>query len=1149
MKRLESIKLVQFLLYESEDFPIDETSGLFGANGSGKSSALDAVQIAMFGASKSAMAFNAQADSGGIKQTRTLRSYCLGQYGDEITESVRTNSTTYITLTWRNLETGEPTCTGICIEASLDSEEPRVLGRYVINGVELAMVDHLQNSAGTITPLPWQSFRSRLLERAKITNEYPLFDDATSYTKQVLFALRGKAGQPSYDAFIRAFRFALRMRFDKPIDHIVRQDVLENRPTNIKKFKAIVDTFKRINVLIEGVEKKIADGKKVATLYLNAQTKLRQAASWQGLATIAQEEEAQFFCEAEQENLEQATDAAQKLKQKSQMLTDSLQGLESEISHLMTRQQTHIAHQENAHAQLDQATARHLLANSTDTFHQELTQLSEALEEAAEFAYLSSFRDQMLTLSARLQLQIATPGLASTEALQLPLLDMNTIGAQIRSKLESERLVLSNQAIDIGDKIEILEASLKRAKQGRASLSRDAQILLNELLDQGLSPIPVCDLVRITDTRWQPAIEAYLSKNTEAVLLPRDQEAQAFDIYRGLTGRRAAYGVKIVRSNQINIISNSQKGLVAELIDGSDPIAVAYLRGQLSNLMRADESGDALQNARTLTMDGMYVSPRDFERLKLDDQNMRIGSGANGQADRLQAELGQCRLEKRQTRDRITAIEKMLDLTGSFTSPVAPKLILSLSSSYQKALRQSELADQRVANIADTEYLSICEKLVTQQSSLLEVKIRAAQATKEAMHAEFSLDQLAKNYQSSELRLQQCVRYKEECRKHEDYDPEWVSVEWGKLIEQFDTAQSMISHCNSQLKNSDDAGRSQAVKARNLLWNYLNDHHESLGENDLEDWRKAKFWIDHQVSKLVNTELPEHKTRAEEAYKASQETFRQDVAIALNTNLEFMRQTFDRLNAALRNTPLFTNGERYQFMYKLRPQLKTLSEFIKNVADFGVNGSLFGETGSIPPEFEELLREKTITGNAAVKSPLDDYREFYEFDVRIEQVDPEGVARKTVDHLSKRLGHGSGGEHRAPLYVIAGAGLWSAYRMDHGMHDGLRLILLDEAFDKMDTSNMVATMKYLQELGLQVLLASPGENLGTLNAFLNSYFEVQKDPVRHAIQVDRVSVTEAMREEFKADLWEFHPELIELEKEVMLSAQLQSQGPLNGASE
>ena len=40
MKRLESVKLVQFLLYEQQEFRLAEITGLFGRNGSGKSSLL-----------------------------------------------------------------------------------------------------------------------------------------------------------------------------------------------------------------------------------------------------------------------------------------------------------------------------------------------------------------------------------------------------------------------------------------------------------------------------------------------------------------------------------------------------------------------------------------------------------------------------------------------------------------------------------------------------------------------------------------------------------------------------------------------------------------------------------------------------------------------------------------------------------------------------------------------------------------------------------------------------------------------------------------------------------------------------------------------------------------------------------------------------
>lgn len=287
MKRLESVKLVQFLLYEQQEFRLEEITGLFGRNGSGKSSALDAVQIAMMGANKNQMHFNAQADNKSHQQSRTLRSYCLGQYGDTIEQCARPQATTYITLVWRDTETNEPVSMGVCIEASLSNEAEKVLGRYVIRGVELSMSEHLQTVDGATMPLPWSSFRHRLLEQSKVTGEEPLFDDGASYVKQVLFMLRGKAGPASYDAFARAFRFALRMSFSKSVDQIVRNDVLEDRPTNIARFKQLVETFKRINLLVEGVEIKIKQGQEVSKNFEAALAEARKSATWTGLQASA----------------------------------------------------------------------------------------------------------------------------------------------------------------------------------------------------------------------------------------------------------------------------------------------------------------------------------------------------------------------------------------------------------------------------------------------------------------------------------------------------------------------------------------------------------------------------------------------------------------------------------------------------------------------------------------------------------------------------------------------------------------------------------------------------------------------------------------------------------------------------------------------
>gem|GEM_PF-6028552 len=45
----------------------------------------------------------------------------------------------------------------------------------------------------------------------------------------------------------------------------------------------------------------------------------------------------------------------------------------------------------------------------------------------------------------------------------------------------------------------------------------------------------------------------------------------------------------------------------------------------------------------------------------------------------------------------------------------------------------------------------------------------------------------------------------------------------------------------------------------------------------------------------------------------------------------------------------------------------------------------------------------------------------------------------------------------------------------------------------MDLGNIVATMRYFEALGLQVLMASTGDALGILTAFLDRYYDILRD--------------------------------------------------------
>lgn len=1133
MKRLESVKLVQFLLYEQQEFRLEEVTGLFGRNGSGKSSALDAVQIAMLGANKNQMHFNAQADNKSHQQSRTLRSYCLGQYGDTIEQCARSQATTYITLVWRDIETNEPVSMGVCIEASLDTEAEKVLGRYVIRGVELSMSEHLQTVDGITMPLPWSSFRHRLLEQSKVTGEEPLFDDGASYVKQVLFMLRGKAGPASYDAFARAFRFALRMSFSKSVDQIVRQDVLEDRPTNIAKFKQLVETFKRINQLVEGVELKIKQGLEVSKHFDAALVEARKSVTWNGLQASAAYEMSNAAHEkltGEKFDQEEVVDQC---TQASTAAEEALAAWTLELGQLTSLQRAHADHAENAGAQQDLAQAQLKVTRREDDLKRELRNFRQLLENASSDELLGQWKPALELAAQQLGEFLWEQNRVDQDGLGRIARSLSDALPAAAAHLAKEYDIVKEDIRLAKERLSTIGLGMERANTNRAQVSEPTARLMHEFADHGLHPTPVCDLVKVVDPKWQPAIEAYLAKNVEAILL-RDslEEEKAFRIYQALQGKRSIYGVKIVRSDRARTGHGQPAAdTVASLIQGSNQVAVAYLRGKLGNLKRANTTQEALRGERTLTLDGMLVGPGDFERLRLTPEaDLQIGAGAKGQVDGLRAESRDLNRKIADLLRRQGDIDRIRQAVQSLSSPETLRLLLGFAAQLDEALTERELAHQRISGSSSAEYQALCNKLHALQERKPLVEKDARDARDGLVRAQTVLDGLNKEYAAKLQELEEKRSVHEVRRGHADYDPGYASDRWDSLLEQFgDNYQAMADHCEAQSKRCNATMVRHLGPAQTLLGTFLTDHREAVSDEVTSDWRKAKTWMEQQVTRLQNTELPEYKDQAQEAYLASQNTFRQDVALALHANLKYQTTTFKRLNDALRASPAFTNGERYQFQAKVRPDLMPLKKFIENIADFGADGGLFGEPGEIPGQFAELLREKTTTGNAAVKSPLDDYREFFEFDIEIETDDPVTGVTKTIGHLSKRIGPGSGGEHRAPLYVIAGAALSSAYRMDENNQDGLRLILLDEAFDKMDTPNIVATMRYLDKLGLQVLLASPGENLPTLTAFLHRYFEIMKDETRHVIHVEERRVSAAMREQFREDMWEYHPELLEAE--------------------
>lgn len=1131
---LESINLVQFFLFERTQVRVSEITGIFGPNASGKSSFLDAVQIAMFGANGRLMVLNAQADEN--KTTRSIRSYCLGQHGENPDDRARQHANTYITLIWRNSETNKPISMGVCIYASKDREQHDVLGRYLLPGVELTLGNHLETVDGKEKPREWGTFKQQLIQRAKVMNPEaePIYPEAERYIRACLLELRGSSGIPSYEQFIRAFRFGLRMRFDKTVDEIVRNDVLEAKSTNIKKFKEVTESFRQLTEMVAHIDQKIKDGTAVETAFANATKASRKVATWKALGLDVALEQANQVRDSAEQAMEEAREAFGGADKELNDLTSQRDDADSKTNHYRSLRDQHSSHADYAGLGHQISEQESKAQRKTNEIVQNLHALRDGLKKAADAKLLDQLvTDSLVSESARL-----TELLEQFSDSDWPLIErcLHTAVSASNDALLAVNKANGKLDEDLGEANKTLEnakVSLLRVKEGKIPLSPNVENLMRELRDHGLNPVVVCDQVKVAKKEWQPVIEAYLGPNLQAILVAEHEERKAFEIYRGMTGRRAVYGAKIVMESRQQVGRHPEDDSVAELIEGSHPAAVAFLRSLFGDMAQATTDAQAMGGKRTLTVDGMIVGKGIIDRLKpVPDGDLRIGrDGGEQHRDAAIKRVAECEktvLGLVATKGKVNELFKLLRAmpapgqAETFTKKVWGEALSALETA--ASLRKG------LEGAADEEYVKLGQQVGQWTNTVKDLNAKMTAAAGRRGVAENALSERENDVRIASVKSESAGKTSKEACNNSEYDPDYAASQWDMVLEKFDgNIFDMADYCKSKMSEATAQVARDTNTGSRLLGEFLEKYREQASQAVLDDWRKGQAWVNDILKRLRDTELLEYKTQLDHAYKVSQQTFRNDVALVLNQHIEALDLTMERLNKVLKECPAFSNGEHYQFKRTVRPSYEKLLDFIKDIGKFGAQEDLLGGVGDIPKQFEDLLKEKTATGAGSVVSPLDDYREFYEFNIEIMRKDPLTSKDRVAGHLSKRIGPGSGGEHRAPLYVIAGAAMASAYKLDRNNRDGIRLILLDEAFNKMDPTNITATMRYLEDLGLQVFMASPGENQGVLNAFMHRYYDIIRDTDRNVVFVEGHDITQDMRDMFMSDDPDVHPELVERE--------------------
>ncbi len=1117
MYQLESVHLVQFFLFQAQSLQLERTSAVIAPNGAGKSALLDALQIVMLGADNRHLRFNAQA--GGQARARSIRDYCLGTYRPGDNGRVRDTATSYISLVFRHNTRDEVLTAGVALAASAQEPEHRLNGLYILPGVALELQDHLEMVDGEELPRTWPAFRESITRACKAKGEVPILETRSErFVRELLFRMRpaGSSGN-DLNGYRKALRNALNLKNQDDIDLFVRTLVAEERPTDVARFRGLLDTFRQIKEKIDQVVQRIAEAEDVEKKYAEISRRAVRAASATALAAeyardahAEQIDTVESALEAANRKQQEATHQETAATLESRRLQDALEQVQAQLSGMD-------GYASQARFDALAAMQRGQLADIRYELQRQAGEISGAL---VPLTRQSPQLQPLLTFWQTWRTTLESTAPLPAPASFCPLLEQTLEHARpALADLRRQAHTLATELDDTRSRLANARSNQNRLAAGRSELRPEAARLLGYLDEAGIPARPVSDVVKVADARWQAAIEAYLGPHLDALLIAPEHEAAALALYRNLKGAQTVYGVKLALTSQARKHPPfaADDAVAAHLQGNAD--AVAYLARQLGKLRCAEDEESLLKSPLGLTRDGFLAKGGSIERLRLPGSAaLRLGQRDNRvRHQALHEEIERLAERQQQLEQQHRQYEAPLQALAGLQAEA--RLIATL---HQKLLKHHDLETRLASEAAQLEAGQHPDLLrLTEQRDVLRRELDAAgkqrdMAIRERALAEGELEKLQTLLTGLTAQSTTLAQQASEAFRHPDTDPNQVEKYRAELDEKY--PDDLLARKHSAETRASEAQTQLHTLLRDawpLLRQYAQTHSLPL-TLESDDWRGAQSLVRDDIEQLQQTQLAQYQHEADTAYQTAVDTFRSSVAHTLHDNFVRLGNQINALNRTLRHSPAFSNNERYEFRKQVAAEYAELYRFIERAADIGETDTLFGSAGEVPAAFRDIVEEQS-RGQLA-QSPLDDYRRFFHFEVVIKQDD------EVIGNLSERMRSGSGGEHRAPLYVIAGAALAAAYGKGDGQQDGLGLILLDEFGDKIDAQNARATTDYLRSLGLQLVVAAPDTAQGTLTGVLDSYIELFRDgPL---LQTTQVNLAEAGRQIMESDQFGLHPELL-----------------------
>jgi hypothetical protein len=240
--------------------------------------------------------------------------------------------------------------------------------------------------------------------------------------------------------------------------------------------------------------------------------------------------------------------------------------------------------------------------------------------------------------------------------------------------------------------------------------------------------------------------------------------------------------------------------------------------------------------------------------------------------------------------------------------------------------------------------------------------------------------------------------------------------------------------------------------------------------------------IREQVRSQRDTGLPERRLQCEMAERSFTSSFTTDFCATVLSNVEGRDDTIATLNANLERINF--GGDQYRLISDLKPEYSDYIDLFRRIRSFSearrADLDLFKDGDFSPSErdtlnrIRDLLLDDRDTASALEElRRIADYRNYRTYDF--------ACTRRGNTVALSRWGTGSGGESETPVYVIRVAVMASAFRLFSQQKKAhFRSIFMDEVFATMDEARTRRVLRFLKDLGLQIVCAAPTRSMAAV---------------------------------------------------------------------